>query len=547
MAMDLISRVKKKVRDAKSNPEDIAIQFVATELKNPAKMTPNDDVLVGRLMHPIKGIEWSTDEQGRGPEVRVRLRKSLSSGKRTFEVFDLSRDGLKDFGSAQYPTKVERDAVIILKEAQYDFKSGHVLARNLEVFSRDPKLTPSVVNKFVSVEPETFFEDDKRISFHQARSVLHADKARKIGTVDEFRSAFEDFLAERTDETVHYSVLLRRIDLDNPLIVRGQSIPCKDMNELEEWLSDPKNSEFVEELSGPGGNSLIEVMPRSVYRTYDREKPVRRLDRQLDDHLKFAIPLVDRDGALRFVKDPTGERARSGYATAIMTIKPKGQTRSGAIREHTSAAKVMVTGNELYTRSDVPTPNLPKEIRELYRERAIERFKANQAARESDIASRKGNEADRRLVSEYMRLPMTVVAEHVMAQNEQMARKHEQEVDRRLQAQVLMAKEGLRTTWSEPEAPQFHEVTMPKLSDQQMWDVFRLGDGLGDKTEAALKVMFWDNVNMWGRGTEHIDIEENRSRMIRIQVENSTDEAVSRMADRIRSFTNELESAPLTR
>jgi len=129
-----VNTEKLKARIAGFRGETVTLHFVGVELKDRTKPTPSEDVLVGYLRKPIKGLDFASDEDGRGPLVRVKTygygaSEHRGDGLDPIRFFDLPR------GRGQLQP-VEKDAVLLLENAYFNLETNCVMTERFRPLKR---------------------------------------------------------------------------------------------------------------------------------------------------------------------------------------------------------------------------------------------------------------------------------------------------------------------------------------------------------------------------------------------------------------------------
>jgi len=388
--------------------ETIAIEFKEVQVKNARGATPEEDVLVGYLLHDtkIKGLQYTTDAEGNPTcEVRVKVKdrkgKVQGKGKSALEIFDLPKR--KD---SHFP--VQPGGVILLENAYFDDKAkvffddkpGAVMTTWLHVATRDPQsaFETAHVGLPVSVGPEHMTRGDNPEP-RQFRYVAIPFKAKQFQGRDEFAAIVEEFLKEEPDNGGgRPCVSIRAIDRKDPsnsgeTMIYMNFVPGENGAEgrmetgeeaVKRFLNDPRNAEWVGNIDVSGSEELdeedniplkdkyfFEAIPMFRFKTGTKSLPSMN-DRGRDDSEIFQIR-DEQDGQPVKRNDGKGWLMTSGFAVGTLAVGRKEDSPNSPW----FGKKTWVQNRfgEFYLRRELLTDNLPANVREYFQKKAQERGK----------------------------------------------------------------------------------------------------------------------------------------------------------------------------
>lgn len=372
---------------------NITVELVGFELKDPKKANPAEDIMVARLLCPvtIPGFPAYTEDADGNPTTEIRVKvppREVKGDNKPIEIFDIGRGK-----NLLKPSKA--GALIELERATFDSRSGIVEAGWLKVRTHGPlsenALEMGHVGHLVSVSKEYYEDVDGERKYRQTRTLVLNNDARVFNSMDEFYQAAGEFLVDQPDSGGgRPGVFVRIIEIDKPTqdiamttISRGwnseESRPATPEESVQSFMNSPRQANWVDNLKLAGTKDaegyLLEMIPHYTWSTGGASLPKGR--ERFDDSRDFQIPVEGSD------------KTFSGFAEGDMFLMRKEDgpfVATGTTRRSRFLP--------IFPREEIVTPNLPKEVADLYRERAAQRGRDAGAALSGNKQQPKADSAD---------------------------------------------------------------------------------------------------------------------------------------------------------
>jgi len=357
-------------------------ELVRFELKDPKKATLGEDFAVIRLRSQFEGFPDYTEDQEGAPttEIKVQLRKRETKGENApLEFIDLKRgkDLAKPCGAG---------SVLVFDNCFYDSRKGFAIAGWVRALTHGPEnnLERAPTGFLMSVSKEYYEEEDGVRTYSQERSLALEHESKAFNSLDEFKKVVAAALVPQPEiGGDRPGVWIRILNTKNPddrattqLRLRwkagedgqdGRQMTPEES--IESWLNSPRNADWVDNLSQVGTadvkDYVFEVIPHFWWKTGEKSLPSKSK--------------VKRNDADQFqIRVPDSEKTYSGFALATMGIKRKITPAMDDEPERIGNwfATTTIRFNrfdKLYSRDELVTPNLPKDVADLFHERATSR------------------------------------------------------------------------------------------------------------------------------------------------------------------------------
>jgi len=382
MALDLSKLNRRRGGNSGTPPEAWAVEFIEVILADPKRATPDQDILVGKLMHDAGPFAKDT-------VIRVKMRDrkdKVKSNMAPLEFFDLPRKK----GNHQ---PVRPGGAIILENCFVDDKVGEngVTCGWFKVATRDPQSGLELIHVGypVSVERERFEDVNGVRKYRQYRYVAVTQDAAKFSSVDEFREVVARFLSPLGPEEGGGTpgVWVRVVNENEPdevatarisLTWNGESWDAPD-TVVDEWLAQENNASWADTISKVGTPDaegyIFEVIPFLRYNTGSNSLPsAQNNGRVRDDSEQFQV-YVEENGQLVPRRNGDGFVTTNAFAMGGMVVRRMDDQTDQwfAIGTFNQKGKY----GELFLREELITDNLPELHKQEYRKRAAARGARN--------------------------------------------------------------------------------------------------------------------------------------------------------------------------
>ena len=390
--------------------ENVAIQLTQINLQDPKLPNFENDYASGLLLHYACGIKAKFDHLGNPKtEIEFRIRKPNLTNSNQF------------FPSIANLTKQQENwepipigSTIILKQAFLDKATQSLSCGTILEGARNPSsgleacLAANSEGEpyLMCVEQQRFFErSDGQKNYYQHRILLDQSKAQLFRGVEQFKVCAIELL----DQAVSSSPELNpreHFELTNNSLthgVPGVIIRCADIGlehnrlsvqtfsrrlelgwdptekcrhspieSVDNFINKLSNSDWMDEIEqSKSQDTHFELIPYQRFNTGFHELPVHQSGVNIhDDSIQYDSPLISVLGDL-IINDSNEVSMGAGFAPSILVL-----TRSGEDLEFQWNAKasyrIAPTG-PIAPLSEVITPTLPDELKEIFADRANER------------------------------------------------------------------------------------------------------------------------------------------------------------------------------
>ena len=405
-----LSKLKRHNHRFNHRTENVAIQLTHINLNDPTNPNFKTDTATGLLLHNACGILAEFDNNGNPKtEIQFRIRepKSIKPGKFFPSIAKLTQQHDKWL-------PVPTGGIIILERAYLDKPTQSLSGGWLTVGARDQSTgleachisNTEGIPYLMCVEQQRYFErSDNQKDYFQFRILLDQTKALKFQGMDQFKSCAIEMLDQsqfpKTDlnakemknftnnlegrgvpgvvvrcadiglENNRLSVqaFARRLELGWDAVHDRRKTPIES---VEKFIDTMSNSDWIDEIEKSTTEEIhFELIPYQRFNTGYHSLPVNQTGGNVrDDSIPFDSPLISELGDL-VINDKGKISMGAGYAPSILVL-----TRSGVSEEFQWNAKSSYRTNPtgpISPLSEVITPTLPDELKEVFEDRANER------------------------------------------------------------------------------------------------------------------------------------------------------------------------------
>lgn len=364
---------------------NIAIELTRYDVKDSKKAHPGEDAVYGMLRHKLEGggfPEYTEHEEAPTTELRVVLEKKEVKGENApLVIWDLRRG--KDNTKACDP-----GAILVFENASFDQKTNTVYARWMKVITNGPEgeLDRALTNEMTMVMKEAVSTENGETRYRQTRYVAYTDDAVAFSSKEAFREAAIALLTPNVEAGGDRpGIWVRIINLNNPfgenqLVSTTLSLGFKSATEteaarmltpeetVEKFFTDTHFEGWVDNINLAGTPDaegyLFEIIPHFRWNTGKKSRPSGG---GRDDSVHFQYPVSADSNTML-----------TGFAAAHTSIKRKevrdDDGKPAGLSGWFSAGTIRTSRfSPLYTREELVTPNLPAELAEKFKERALKR------------------------------------------------------------------------------------------------------------------------------------------------------------------------------
>ena len=390
--------------------ENIAIQLSQIHLNDPTQPNFENDFATGFLLHNACGITAEFDHNGNPQtEIQFRIREPEPN---ISEFFFPSIAKLTQQQDNWLP--VPSGGIVILERAYFDKTTQSISGGWLAVGARDLSSgleacqvsNSEGIPNLMCVEQQRYFvRANGQRDFYQHRISLDQTKALKFQGMDQFKSCAIEMLDQSNSPSSDLNaneqssfnrnsrgrgvpgVIIRCTDIGlehNRLSVQSfarrlelgwdptQKSRKDPVESVENFIYNLSNSDWMEEIEQSVTDAIhFELIPYQRFNTGFHNLPENQSGEHIrDDSIQYDSPLISELGDL-VINDNNEVSMGAGYAPSIQVL-----TRSGKDDEFQWNVKTSYRTDPtgpISPLSEVITPTLPPEIKEIFEDRANER------------------------------------------------------------------------------------------------------------------------------------------------------------------------------